>query len=295
MKFAAIDIGSNAIRLLFAQVFEFEKSDPVFKKEALYRVPLRLGEDVFTENKISTEKTSRLISTMHAFKHLIEAYRPISFKACATSAMREASNGKAVIEKIYKETSIDVEIIDGKREADIIYSNRIAEKLDPKGNYLYIDVGGGSTELTLISKSKIITSGSFNIGTVRILNKLDIKTEWKKMKKWLKDNTNKYPSLLGIGSGGNINKIFTLSGKKHGKPLPFKKIKQIYDELNFYTYKERIKKFGLRSDRADVIIPASEIYIAVMKWGDINKMYVPEIGLSDGIIHLLYEQYKNGK
>lgn len=278
------------------EVFEFENAgETVFKKDALYRVPLRLGEDVFTKGVISDEKISRLIDVMIGFYHLIKAYKPVDYLACATSAMREAKNREDILEKISENSDIDIEIIDGKREADIIYSNHIAEKLDPKGNYLYVDVGGGSTEITLISKSKIIDSESFNLGTVRILNNKHDKNEWKRMKNWLQKNTPSFPSLMSIGSGGNINKIFSLSGEKLGKPIKYNKIKKIYKELSFYSYKERIKKFGLKSDRADVIIPASEIYLSAMKWADIKKMYVPEIGLADGIIHLLYEKQKNGK
>lgn len=295
MKFAAIDIGSNALRLLFMEVFEFGGAEgALFKKDALYRVPLRLGEDVFIKEKISDEKASRLLDVMIAFHHLIKAYKPVDYMACATSAMREATNREILLRRISEKSNIDIEIINGKREADIIYSNHIAEKLDPKGNYIYIDVGGGSTEITLISKSKIIDSESFNLGTVRILNNKHDKDEWKRMKKWLHKKTSSYPSLMSIGSGGNINKIFTLSGEKTGVPLTYKRIEKIYKELNFYSYEERIKKFGLKSDRADVIIPASEIYLSAMKWSKVKKMYVPEIGLADGIIHLLYEKQKNG-
>ena len=294
MKFAAIDIGSNAVRLLFSQVFENGKT-ATFKKDALFRVPLRLGEDVFVNGKISKEKVSSLVNTMIAFKHLIKAYKPLAFRACATSAMREAENRKEILKVIKKEAGITLEIIDGKKEADIIYSNQIAENLDKKGTYLYIDVGGGSTELTLISKSRIISSQSFNIGTVRTLKKKDQKSEWAGMEKWLKENTGSYQSVSGIGSGGNINKIFRMSGNKDGKPILLKSIKKIYSELNEHTLKERITKLGLRPDRADVIIPAANIFISVMKWSGIKNLYVPQVGLSDGIIHLLYEKQKKQK
>ena len=291
MKFAAIDIGSNAVRLLFSQVFEGKKAN-TFKKDALFRVPLRLGEDVFVNNRISQEKTSELVDTMIAFKHLIKAYKPESYMACATSAMREAENRDEVVKLISKKSGIDLEIIDGKKEADIIYSNHIAENLDKKGNYLYIDVGGGSTELTLISKTRIANSQSFNIGTVRFLKKKDLKSEWNKMEKWLKENESQYSSIEGIGSGGNINKIFSISGIKAGKPLQLKTIKKIFNELNSHTLEERITKLGLRPDRADVIIPAANIFISVMKWAKIKNLYVPQVGLSDGIIHVLYEKQK---
>jgi len=291
LKFAAIDIGSNAVRLLFSQVFEDGKS-ATFKKDALFRVPLRLGDDVFVNGKISKEKLSSLIDTMIAFKFLIKAYKPVDYMACATSAMREAGNKNVILKKIKKESGITLEIINGKKEADIIYSNQIAEKLDKKGTYLYIDVGGGSTELTLISQSRIASSQSFNIGTVRFLKKKDLKSEWTKMEKWLKENTGLYTSIAGIGSGGNINKIFRISGIKEGKPLLLKNLKKIFNELNAHTLEERITKMGLRPDRADVIIPAANIFLTVMKWAKIKSLYVPQVGLSDGIIHVLYEKQK---
>jgi len=291
LKFAAIDIGSNAVRLLFSQVFE-TKNSITFKKDALFRVPLRLGEDVFVKKEISKDKISSLIDTMIAFKHLIKAYKPVDYMACATSAMREAENRKDVVNLIKKKTGIKLEIINGKKEADIIYSNKIAETLDKKGNYLYIDVGGGSTELSLISKSRIISSQSFNIGTVRNLKKKDQKSEWAKMENWLKEKAGLYPSISGIGSGGNINKIFRMSGIKEGKPLLLKNLKKIFNELNAHTLEERITRLGLRPDRADVIIPAANIFLSVMKWANIKELHVPQVGLSDGIIHVLYEKQK---
>lgn len=291
MKFAAIDIGSNAIRLLFTQVFE-TKNNAVFKKDALFRVPIRLGEDVFVNQEISNEKAEDLVNTMIAFRYLMEAYHPVEYMACATSAMREAKNGEQIVKKIKNKANIDLEIIDGKKEASIIYSTHIAEKLDKNGNYIYIDVGGGSTELSLISKTKIINSQSFNLGTVRILKKQDSKSEWEKMKYWLMENKSKYLAIEGIGSGGNINKIYKLSDKKDGKPLSYKNIKSIYDTIKLYSLNDRIEVLGLRPDRADVIVPAAEIFLSFMKWGNIKKLYVPEIGLSDGIIHVLYEKQK---
>ena len=206
--------------------------------------------------------------------------------------MREAENRDEVVKLIKKKSGIDLEIIDGKKEADIIYSNQIAETLDKNGNYLYIDVGGGSTELTLISKSKIINSHSFNIGTVRYLKKKDLKSEWSKMEKWLKENACLYPSLSGIGSGGNINKIFKMSEIKEEKPIQLKNIKKIYNALDSLSLNDRITKLGLRPDRADVIIPAAKIFISVMDWAKLKNLYVPQVGLSDGIIHVLYEKQK---
>jgi len=290
MKFAAIDIGSNAIRLLFTQVFQNGK-EAYFKKDALFRVPIRLGEDVFVHQRISEEKAHSLIEAMIAFKHLMESYQPVDYMACATSAMREAVNGEEIVKRIKKEALIDIEIINGEREADLIYMNHVAEKLNPKKAYLYIDVGGGSTEVTLIAKGKVAASHSFNLGTVRILNNLDSADEWQALKNWLKDYTDKYQPLAGIGSGGNINTIFSLSRKKEGKPLSFRKMKKIYDNLNSYSFEERIRLLRLKPDRADVIIPASKIFLSIMKWASMKSIYVPQIGLADGIIHMLYEKH----
>lgn len=291
MKFAAIDIGSNAVRLLFTQVFEYEQNT-IFKKDALFRVPIRLGEDVFINHKISAEKVNSLVKTMIAFRYLIEAYHPVDFMVCATASMREAENGEKVVEQIKKQARIDIKIINGKQEANMICSNHIAEKLNPEKSYLYIDVGGGSTEVTLISRGKIINSNSFNLGTVRILKNQTTKTEWQNFKKWLRENAAHCQPFAGIGSGGNINKIFNLSRRKEGSPLSYKKIKQLYDYLNSYCLEDRIKVLGLRPDRADVIIPAAQIYLSVMKWVNIKKIYIPKIGLADGIIHILYEKQK---
>ena len=270
MKFASIDIGSNAVRLLFTKVFE-EADGAVFKKDSLVRMPIRLGKDVFTTKKVSKEKIENLVNTMIAFKYLIDAYRPIDYKACATSAMREATNGNEIVKLIKKKSGIDVEIIDGKREAEIIYENHIVEKLNPKKNYLYIDVGGGSTELTLISNTEAINSQSFDIGTVRILEDKVTKMQWQKMKEWLEQNTPPYKSISGIGSGGNINKMFKMALKEEDQPLTYKNIKSICKELKSYTYEERITKLGLRPDRADVIIPAATIYLSVLKWAGIKN------------------------
>lgn len=291
MKYAAIDIGSNAVRLLFMQVFE-NMPQTFYKKDALFRVPVRLGEDAFIRKKISPEKEESLLNTMIAFKHLIKAYQPVSFMACATSAIREAGNGRRVVNRIGKVTGIKIEIIDGSREADIIYSNKIAETMSREGQYLYIDVGGGSTELTILSKESVSDSSSYDIGTVRMLAEKVAPSEWENMRKWLKAHRKKNDTIYGIGSGGNINKIFNLTNQKAEKPISAKKLAEIYEQLAAYTFEDRIRILGLRPDRADVIIPACEIYLSVMKWAGIKKLYVPKIGLSDGIIHVLHEKYK---
>jgi exopolyphosphatase/guanosine-5'-triphosphate,3'-diphosphate pyrophosphatase len=291
MKFAAIDIGSNAVRLLFMQVFEYDH-ETVFKKDALFRVPVRLGEDVFVHKEISPEKTESLLNTMLAFRYLIKAYRPSDQMACATSAMREAKNGKQVLNLINKKTGLKIDLIDGRREADIIYSNHFAETLDPRKAYLYVDVGGGSTEISIIIDGKIADANSFNIGTVRLIKDLVRKEAWLEMKRWLKRHATKSAALEGIGSGGNINTIFTLSRNKRGVPISYTRLLKIYRYLRNMPYEDRIRELGLKPDRADVIVPAARIYTSVMKWVKITKLHVPQIGLVDGLIHLLYEKQK---
>ena len=290
MVFAAIDIGSNAMRLLFCRVYKVD-GKPHFSKEELIRMPIRLGEDVFLHGKISDEKADRLVTALKGFSELIKAYGVQASKAVATSAMRDASNGAEIIEKVKKETGLTVEIIDGKLEAQLVFSNHIEELLNPKHSYLYIDVGGGSTELTLYSNHKVIASKSFNIGTVRmLLNKVE-KDEWELMKDWIKKSTFGYSPLKAIGSGGNINKIFKMT-KKENKNLSYQKLKGINDMLNSYTYEERIEVLGLKPDRADVIVHASKIFITIMKTADIEDIFIPQIGLSDGIVHDLYDRAK---
>ena len=294
MKFAAIDIGSNAVRLLFCNVYD-DNGKIAFKKAELIRVPIRLGEDSFLNGKISSKKVEKLVTAMKAFKNLIEVYDAIDYRACATSAMRDAENRYDIVQRVRKEAGIKIEIIDGKTEADIIYSNHIEEHLDKSNNYLYIDIGGGSTEITLFSKNKAIVSQSFNVGTIRMLHNQIDKEYWTYFKNWIEEITKGYKPLIAIGSGGNINKLFKMSGKKPNKALPTAKLKGLYDVLESYTYDERIKILGLNPDRADVIIPASKILLTVLKKADIEKVIVPQIGLADGIVHQLYEKHKEKK
>jgi exopolyphosphatase / guanosine-5'-triphosphate,3'-diphosphate pyrophosphatase len=264
---------------------------PHFNKEELIRMPVRLGEDVFVKGRISEEKAARLISALKGFSELIKAYGVHAQRAVATSAMRDAANGDDIISRIRSETGIEVEIIDGKYEAALLFSNHIEEMLNPRHAYLYIDVGGGSTELTLYFNNKVIAAKSFNIGTVRmLLDKVD-KDEWDDMKTWLKKNTFGVHPLYGIGSGGNINKIFKMSGKKETKHLSYDRLKGIYEMLCSYTYQERIERLELKPDRADVIVPAAKIFLTVMKNADIEKIFVPQIGLSDGLVHEMYERH----
>ncbi|MEP7170564.1 MAG: exopolyphosphatase [Bacteroidota bacterium] len=291
MRFASIDIGSNAVRLLLCNVIEDSK-DTHFKKNELVRMPIRLGDDAFLLKKITEEKIKKLVDTMKAFKYLIKVFDAVSYRACATSAMRDAENGSEIIERIKKESGIHIEIIEGKTEAEIIYSNHIAEHLEHDHSYLYIDVGGGSTQLTLFSGNKIVFSQSFNVGTIRFLHETVSKEYWIFFKDKIKEITQHAHPLTAIGSGGNINKLFKMLRKKENKPVYYDKLKELHEYISSFSVEERTTQLGLNPDRADVIVPAAKIFLAVMKNGGIQEMIVPQIGLSDGIVHLLYEEYK---
>jgi exopolyphosphatase/guanosine-5'-triphosphate,3'-diphosphate pyrophosphatase len=291
LKFASIDIGSNAIRLLFMNVVE-EGKKTIFKKSSLIRVPVRLGEEVFTGGKIPQKKIEKLKKTMLAFKNLMEVHEVIAYKACATSAMREASNAINVLEQVKEATGVEIQIIDGKQEAEIIYSNQIVELINDDNQYLYVDVGGGSTEITLFNEKKLVESCSFDIGTIRMLKQKVDDQVLKQMKKWLKQLKISEQGLSLIGSGGNINKIFKISGKKERQYLTIEEMVEINKFLNYYTLEERVKVLGLNPDRADVIVPASDIFIKIMNWTDSKRIIVPTIGVSDGIVHMLYNEYK---
>ncbi len=290
MKLAAIDIGSNAARLLISEVSIDSNGEPLFNKINLVRVPLRLGFDVFENGIISQGKRNMMIETMKSFAHLLKAYQIENVIACATSAMRDASNGKEVQQEIKQKTGIDVRIISGDEEASFIYENHIAEHLDKEHSYLYIDVGGGSTELTFFDQGKLMYQESFNIGTIRLLKNMVNDSHWDEMKDHLKKNTNSKLPMVAIGSGGNINKIFSLSKRKEGKPLSLDSLKDYYKELSSVNIEQRIKVYKLKEDRADVIVPALQIYINVMRWANIDQIYVPRIGLADGLIQHLYEE-----
>jgi exopolyphosphatase/guanosine-5'-triphosphate,3'-diphosphate pyrophosphatase len=292
MKLAAIDIGSNAARLLITEVID-DNGKPQFNKLNLVRVPLRLGFDVFEYGTITKEKRGMVLQTMKAFAHLIKAYDVQHVKACATSAMRDASNSNDIIRKVKLEAGIEINIITGDQEASFIYENHIAENLDKAHSYLYIDVGGGSTELTFFSEGKLKYKESFNIGTIRLLKGQVDDSSWTEMKEHLKQNTKSSLPMIAIGSGGNINKVFSLSKKKEGKPLSLELLKDYYKELSAFTLEQRIKIYKLREDRADVIVPALQIYINVMRWADMTEIFVPKIGLADGLIQSLYAEIKN--
>lgn len=290
MRLAAIDIGSNAARLLIAEAVPDKESSVRFNKLNLVRVPLRLGFDVFEKGEISKEKRGMLLQTMKAYSHLINAYGVKQVIVCATSAMRDAANSTDIIRKVKMETGLEIEIISGELEASIIYENHIAEHMDTDHSYLYIDVGGGSTELTFFADGKLIFKESFNIGTIRLLKDLVTEEQWDIMKDTIKVKTRGYKQIAAIGTGGNINKIFSLSKKKDGRPLSLDLLKDYYKELSSYKLEDRIKIYNLRADRADVIVPALLIYINVLRWADSDEIYVPKIGLADGLIQHLYEE-----
>lgn len=277
------------MRLLIADIIQNDK-EISFKKNTLIRVPLRLGDDAFLEKRLSGKKTEELVKTMIAFRHLMDVYKVSDYMACATSAMREAENGKSIVDRIKSEASVDLEIVEGQREANIIYASHIERTLERKKNYLYIDVGGGSTELSIFSEGELIASRSFNLGGIRILDNQDKEETWLEMKEWVKDKVQKYKNLSGIGTGGNINKLFRMADGKDNAPISFTKLKSLYTYLNSFSLKERINVLGLNSDRADVIIPAAEIYLTVMKWGGVRQIYVPRVGLVDGMIQLLIDE-----
>ncbi|WP_268225113.1 Ppx/GppA phosphatase family protein [Sinomicrobium oceani] len=287
-KFAAIDIGSNAIRLLINNVIEETGKEPQFKKSSLVRVPVRLGQDSFTVGEISRSNAVRMIDAMKAFKLLMKVHNVENYMACATSAMREANNGNELAEEIEKKSGVRIEIIDGKKEAAIIASTDLHEFIDSEKSYLYVDVGGGSTEFTIFTKGKIATSKSFKIGTVRLLNDMVEEGVWKEIEKWIKKSTRNLKSLSLIGSGGNINKLYKMSGRKAGEPLSYIWLNAQYQFLQSISYEDRISELGLNPDRADVIIPATRIFLSATKWSGAKKIHVPKIGLSDGIVKLLY-------
>ena len=292
MRLAAIDIGSNAARLLINDVIEGPQNKPEFIKLTLVRVPLRLGFDVFEKGGISEERIEMFSKTMQAYKLLIEAYQVKHFITAATSAMRDASNASQILARIKRETAIEIKVITGEEEASYIYESHVAENLNNKESYLYIDVGGGSTELTFFSDGKLITKQSFDIGTIRLLKNQVTEEHWDKMKQFIRQKLNSHHNIKAIGSGGNINKVFSLSKRKEGRPLPLELLRNYYKEFSSLSLTQRISLYQLREDRADVIVPALLIYINVMRWANAEEIYVPKIGLADGLIHILYEQMK---
>jgi exopolyphosphatase/guanosine-5'-triphosphate,3'-diphosphate pyrophosphatase len=289
LRYAAIDIGSNAVRLLIADIIE-NNGSVSFKKNTLVRVPLRLGDDAFLDKHLSEKKIADLIKTMQAFRNLIDVYKVTDYLAFATSAMREARNGPDIVQKIINEANIHIEIVQGQKEASIIYSGHIEQIMDKSKNYLYIDVGGGSTELSLFVAGELWASKSFNIGTIRMLDNQDKEETWNAMRDFIRENTKQFKIISGIGTGGNINKLYKLANEINDAPLTFIKLKSLYTYLNSFSLKDRINVLGLNQDRADVIIPACEIYMTVMKTANIKNIFVPAVGLADGIIQTLIDK-----
>tara|TARA_R110002020_G_scaffold9874_20_gene38480 strand:- start:179 stop:1090 length:912 start_codon:yes stop_codon:yes gene_type:complete len=289
-KYGAVDIGSNAIRLLVMSVIEQEGRDTLFKKTSLVRVPIRLGAEVFLDGKISENSANRMIDAMTAFKLLMKTHNITRFRACATSAMREASNGREVAEAIEKKSGLSINIIDGNDEAAIIASTDLKNLIQDDKVFLYVDVGGGSTELTVFANGKNVASRSFKLGTVRLLENRVDESIWGEMEVWIKNELKDYKHVSMIGSGGNINSIFKKSGKKLGKPLSYLYLSSYYELMKSLSYEERITELDMNPDRADVVIPATRIYLSAMKWSKAKNVYVPKIGLSDGIVKSLYNE-----
>lgn len=293
MKLAAVDIGSNAIRLQITNVTQYE-GKVTFKKLEYLRFPLRLGMDVFHVQKISDKNRRKFVKLMKAFKLLIDLYEVDDYLVCATSAMRESSNGKDIVEEVRQDVGLKIQVIDGNREAELI-NLALWSYIDEK-SYLHIDVGGGSTELNIYINKEKIASKSFKIGSVRALDDTIPLSVWSNMNKFIRDNLTKKDKIICIGTGGNINKILELSNpSKNKRFLDFKKIEEIQAYIASFSYEDRINKLNLNPDRADVIIPASKIYLAAMSAALSKKMIVPDVGLKDGLMNVLYERNKNKK
>ena len=290
MILAAIDIGSNAARLLISEAAIYKDAIVDYTKLNLLRVPLRLGFDVFDKGYVTDEKKVELIETLKAYKLLMKIYKVEALKACATSAMRDASNGPEILEEIKQQTGLTINIITGREEANIIYETHIAENLGNNKSYLYIDVGGGSTEVTLFSQNHTIFKESFNIGTIRMLHNKVSDEQWEHMKWYIKTHVRDYQPIEAIGTGGNINKIFSISKRKEGRPLSLDLLKDYYKELSYTPLDERKHLYQFRDDRADVIVPALQVYISIMRWALADEIYVPKIGLADGLIKILYNE-----
>jgi len=294
-KIAAIDIGSNAVRLLISNVVINKGQKPTFTKNALVRVPIRLGQDSFTVGEISKKNRQRMIDAMKAFRLLLKIHNVELYMACGTSALREANNSQQLVNKIHKKTGIKIDIIDGRREAEIIASSELYDLMKPDKSYLYVDVGGGSTELTVFSKGTILASKSFKIGTVRLLNKMVSDDVWNQLRLWVSKHTHELEKVAVVGSGGNINKLFKLSGKKYGTPLTYIYMNDQYELLNKMSYAEMVSDLRLNPDRADVIVPATRIYLMAMKYSGASHIHVPKTGLADGMVKLLYKEKSSKK
>ena len=295
VTYAAIDIGSNAVRLLIKQLESDDK--PLFSKVLLLRVPLRLGFDVFASGRISEKKEKNMIRLMKAYKNLMKIYGVSAYRACATSAMRDAENGPDIIRAVEKKTGIKIEIIDGQEEARMIYNNHIEYMKGRKGNFMYVDVGGGSTEINLLADGELVCSRSYNIGTVRLLNGAVSESEWQRLGKDMKDLVLSYPGINIIGSGGNINKLIKLvkaRDSRHSR-MTVASLHELYDRLKDMTVEERMEEYAMKPDRADVIVPAGKIFLTIADITGATYIYVPVIGLADGIIDGLYTSRTSGR
>ena len=293
-KFAAIDIGSNSVRLLIVNVLESIEG-PIFKKSSLIRVPVRLGGNAFIDHNIPEVSVQRLVDAMVGFRHLMRANDVIHYRGCATSAMREATNGPQIIKRIQDKAGINIDIITGNIEANLIFNSQQVTQSKIGDNCVFVDVGGGSTEITVFKKGKIEAARSFRIGTIRLLQNTVTKEEWRKMREWLKDKTFRMREMSMIGSGGNINRISKLAQLKPDKPMPYDRLEHLLEQLKKYSYEDRMKVFDLNPDRADVIVPAGEIFTTIMKWINADKIFVPKVGLGDGIVREVYKEYLQGK
>ena len=291
-RYAAIDIGSNAVRVLISNVVTKATAPPKYMKSSLVRVPIRLGQDSFTVGEISKANIKRMVKAMKAFKLIMKVNKVKRYMACATSALREANNAEEVIRTIKKKAGIEIQIIDGKREAEIIATTNIFESINKNRTFLFSDVGGGSTEFSVLVKGKRIVSKSFKVGTVRMINNMVSDKVWEEIKMWIETHTKDYSKLALLGSGGNINKLFKIAKVKDGRPLSFIKLNTLYNELNQLDYNERIIQWELNPDRSDVIIPATQIYLKALQWSGATEIFVPKIGLSDGMIKVLYRENK---
>jgi exopolyphosphatase/guanosine-5'-triphosphate,3'-diphosphate pyrophosphatase len=290
MKYAAIDIGSNAARLFISEVRIYSDGSPDFTKVSLVRVPLRLGFEVFETGEISPVKSEKLLQTIHAYKHLLDVFDVDHCEAVATSAMRDAKNGLSLVKRIKKETNIDIQIISGKQEAELLLETQLRENFSPNNYYLYADVGGGSTEVTVFKSAKILAQESFNVGTIRWLKDKVQESELQHMQQFIKKVSKKHKNMIAVGSGGNINKVFSISKQKHGTPLGMDLLRFYYKDLKKMSVQDRIHNYKLRHDRADVIVPALKIYLSIMKWGSFSEILVPQVGLVDGIIKKMYTE-----
>ena len=268
----------------------------MFSKSLLLRVPLRLGFDVFAQGKISPKKEKDMVRLMKCYKQLMKIYGVDDYRACATSAMRDAENGQSIIRNVFKETGIKIEIIDGQEEAKMVYSNHIETMKGRRGNFMFVDVGGGSTEINLLSDGGLICSRSYNIGTVRSLNGAVAESEWDRLRKDMADLALSYPGIQIIGSGGNINKYYRLVSRRDNRQnrMSVEALREIFQKLNALTVEQRMEEYGLKPDRADVIIPAGQIFLTIADITGATYIYVPVIGLADGIIDWLYTRHHSG-